>query len=192
LKGRAYSVCKDRNMEDNELLLSCLEGDLENFKILMDKFRGKSLALAWNILGNREDAEDACQEAFVQVYLNLEKFDFTKNFKDWFFTILSNRCLDQLRKRTRFIKFFKAQKVEFKERMYQTSSNPEHSPLISSKLIQKLNPKERISVCLWANEGYTSDEIASVLRCAPSTARVHLFKARRKIKTLLEEGNVAL
>jgi RNA polymerase sigma-70 factor (ECF subfamily) len=55
-----------------------------------------------------------------------------------------------------------------------------------------LNPKERISVCLWANEGYTSDEIASVLRCAPSTARVHLFKARRKIKTLLEEGNVAL
>jgi RNA polymerase sigma-70 factor (ECF subfamily) len=55
-----------------------------------------------------------------------------------------------------------------------------------------LNPKERISVCLWANEGYTSGEIASVLRCSPSTARVHLFKARRKIKTLLEEENVSL
>jgi RNA polymerase sigma-70 factor (ECF subfamily) len=185
-------VCKDRNMEDNQLLMSCLKGELEDFRKLMDKYRGKSLALAWNILGNREDAEDACQEAFVQVYLNLEKFDFTKNFKDWFFTILSNRCLDLLRKRTRFIKFFKTQKVEFKKRMSQTSSNPEYSPLVSSKLLQRLNPKERISVCLWANEGYTSDEIASLLRCSPSTARVHLFKARRKIKSLLEEGNASL
>ena len=185
-------MCKDRNMEDNELLRSCLNGDLEDFRKLMDKYKGRSLALAWNILGNREDAEDACQEAFVQVYLNIEKFDFSRNFKDWFFTILSNRCLDQLRKRYRFAKFFKSQKTVFKEKMTQVNSNPDRSPLISSKLLQKLNPRERISVCLWANEGYNSSEIASVLRCAPSTARVHLFKARRKLKTLLEEENVAL
>lgn len=185
-------MCTNKNMEDNRLLLSSLKGEMEDFRKLMDKYRGKSLALAWNILGNREDAEDACQDAFVQVYLNLDKFDFTKNFKDWFFTILSNKCLDQLRKRARFMKFFKKQKIEFKERVSQPSTNPDSSPLSSSKLLQKLNPKERISVCLWANEGYTSDEIASVLRCSPSTARVHLFKARRKIKTLLEEGNVAL
>jgi RNA polymerase sigma-70 factor (ECF subfamily) len=179
-------------MEDNELLMSCLNGEMEDFRKLMDRYKGKSLALAWNILGNREDAEDACQEAFVQVYLNLQKFDFTRNFKDWFFTILSNRCLDQIRKRSRFANFFKAQKVEFKEKVTLSGSNPDHSPLISSKLIQKLNPKERISVCLWANEGYTSNEIASVLRCSPSTARVHLFKARKKLKTFLEEENVAL
>jgi RNA polymerase sigma-70 factor (ECF subfamily) len=80
----------------------------------------------------------------------------------------------------------------FKEKMTQLNSNPDRSPRISSKLLQKLNPRERISVCLWANEGYNSNEIASVLRCAPSTARVHLFKARRKLKTLLEEENVAL
>jgi RNA polymerase sigma-70 factor (ECF subfamily) len=76
--------------------------------------------------------------------------------------------------------------------MSQTSLNPEPLPRISSRLLQRLNPKERLSVCLWANEGYTSDEIASVLRCSPSTARVHLFKARRKIKALLEDGNVSL
>lgn len=185
-------MSKDRSMEDNQLLMSCLEGEPENFRKLMEKYRGKSLALAWNILGNREDAEDACQEAFVQVYLNLEKFDCTKNFKDWFFTILSNRCLDQLRKRTRFLKFFKTQKAELEERMNQKNVNPEPSPLIHSKLIQKLNPRERISICLWANEGYTSDEIACVLRCSPSTARVHLFKARKKLKTLLEKENVSL
>ncbi len=185
-------MCINSSMEDNQLLKSCLQGELEDFRKLMDKYRGKSLALAWNILGNREDAEDACQDAFVQVYLNLEKFDFSKNFKDWFFTILSNRCLDQLRKRTRFIKFFKTQKIEYRESVARRDLNPEPTPLFHSKLIEKLNPKERISVCLWANEGYSSNEIASVLRCSPSTARVHLFKARKKIKTLMEEGNVSL
>jgi len=53
-----------------------------------------------------------------------------------------------------------------------------------------LNPKERISLVLWANDGYTSAEIAAVLDCSASTARVHLFKARKKIKTLLENANV--
>jgi RNA polymerase sigma-70 factor (ECF subfamily) len=185
-------VCKVNNMDDNLLLKSCLKGEVEDFRKLMDKYRGKSLALAWNILGNREDAEDAFQDAFVQVYLNLEKFDFTKNFKDWLFTILSNKCLDQLRKRARFINFFKTQKLEFLERMSQPQLNPDRSPPVSPKLLQKLNPRERISVCLWAGEGYTSNEIASVLKCSPSTARVHLFKARRKIKTLLEDKNASL
>jgi RNA polymerase sigma-70 factor (ECF subfamily) len=179
-------------MEDNELLLRCLNGELEDFQKLMDRYKGKSLALAWNILGNREDAEDACQEAFVQVYLNLNKFDFSKNFKDWFFTILSNRCLDLLRKRSRFAKFFRKQKIELQDKIAQASSNPDPSPVISAKLLQKLNPKERLSICLWANEGYNSNEIGSLLRCSPSTARVHLYKARRKLKTLLEEENVTV
>jgi RNA polymerase sigma-70 factor (ECF subfamily) len=90
------------------------------------------------------------------------------------------------------MKYFKAQKAEFKERISQAGLNPEHPPLLHSKLLQRLNPRERISVCLWANEGYTSSEIASVLRCSPSTARVHLFKARKKLKRLLEEDNVSL
>jgi DNA-directed RNA polymerase specialized sigma24 family protein len=49
-----------------------------------------------------------------------------------------------------------------------------------------LNPKERIALFLWANDGCTSEEIGEVLKCSPSTARVHLFKARKKIKSLLE------
>ena len=99
-------------MDDKQLLLSCLKGNVEDFKKVMDKYKGKALALAWNYMGNREDAEDACQDAFLKAYLSLNTFDFSKSFRDWFYTILCNRCKDQLRKRRRFQKFVMRKKGE--------------------------------------------------------------------------------
>ena len=49
-------------MTDNQLLKSCLEGDTDKFRQIVEKYKGKATGLAINILGNREDAEDACQE----------------------------------------------------------------------------------------------------------------------------------
>jgi len=70
--------------------------------------------------------------------------------------------------------------------------NPQESLLNKQDLLKSLNPKERLSLFLWANDGYSSSEIASVLKCSSSTARVYLFKARKKIKSFLESKNVAV
>jgi RNA polymerase sigma-70 factor (ECF subfamily) len=177
-------------MDDKQLLQSCLEGNVEDFKKVMDKYKGKALALAWNYMGNREDAEDACQDAFLRAYLNLSSFDFSKSFKDWFYTILCNRCKDQLRKRRRFQTFVISKKEETLERTKNVTGESVFSSKIPERILKKLRPKERISLYLWANDGYTSEEIAVFLKCSPSTARVHLFKARKKIKTLLEGSHV--
>lgn len=176
-------------MNDNQLVQSCVQGEVEEFRGIVDKYKGKIMAMALSILGNREDAEDACQEAFIQVYRNLDKFDVQKSFKNWLFKILYNRCLDQLRKRRRFFKLFKKMKnepVQFANP--QTTNQPALQPLTQS-LLKELSPKERTALFLWAEEGYTSEEIARVLKCSSSTARVHLFKARKKIKLKLEKEN---
>lgn len=179
-------------MNDKELLRNCLQGEVEEFRNIVDRYRGKTMAMAMNILGNREDAEDACQEAFIQVYHNLDKFDFQKNFGNWLYSILYKRCLDLIRKRRRFYRFFNKKKREFLDSMDNKNLKPDNKPLLSGDLLQMLNPKERIALCLWANEGYTSEEVASVLKCSSSTARVHLFKARKKTKALLEKENVSM
>ena len=150
------------------------------------------MTMAMNILGNREDAEDASQEAFIQVYKNLEKFDFNQSFPNWLYSILYKRCLDRLRKRKRFYNFYQRMKMEPSQSFSIQPPNPSALAKLKEKLLGHLNPKERITLFLWANEGYTSAEIASVLKCSPSTARVHLFKARRKIKAMLENENVSL
>lgn len=180
-------VKKTDPMNDNQLLEECLHGNTEKFKVIVDKYRGKTMALALNILGNRQDAEDACQEAFFQVYSRLSKFDLKKNFSNWLFSILYKRCLDQLRKRRRFFVFFKKSKAEYEESTGSLALSFSNQNPLPNKLLEKLSPKERSSLCLWAVEGYTGKEIAEVLRCSPGTARIHLYKARKKIKSLLEK-----
>jgi RNA polymerase sigma-70 factor (ECF subfamily) len=179
-------------MTDQQLLKSCLEGDVEEYEKIVKKYRTKAMAIAMNMLGNREDAEDASQEVFIQVFQNLDKYDFDKSFSNWLYSILYKRCLDRLRKRKRFYRFYQRLKMEPSQEFNTQPPNPSSFSRIREKLAGYLNPKERISVHLWANEGYTSAEIASVLNCSPSTARVYLFKARRKIKLLMERENVSL
>lgn len=177
-------------MKDEELLRNCLLGDVEEYHKIVERYKAKAMAIAINVLANREDAEDACQDAFIQVYSHLAKFDFKKSFAHWFYSILYKRCLDRIRKRGRFSRFYQKFKAEPSQSFSIPPVNPAFGPSIGKELLGFLNPKERISVVLWANDGYTSAEIADVLKCSPSTARVHLFKARRKIKTFLEKKDV--
>ncbi len=180
-------------MTDEQLLKSCLEGDTDKFKEIVDKYRGKVTGFAINILGNREDAEDACQETFINIIQNLDKFDFDRNFKDWLFTILYNRCIDKVRKRNRFYNFYNKKKVEYNSNHNSHyTMNPENTLPMSDSLLRRLTPKERTAIYLWAYEGYTSDELGAVLKCSSSTARVHIFKARKKIKKILENGHDTL
>jgi len=151
--------------------------------------------MAINMLGNREDAEDTCQEVFIRAYQHLEEFDFKRNFQSWLCGILYNHCLDHLRKRRRFRKFLarmKRESVRSRSDFMRHPSSQPGSKVFSPNVLNELSPKERAILFLWAHEGYTSEEVASVLRCASSTARVHLYKARRKIKAILERENVAM
>ena len=102
-------------MDENKLIQSCLQGNVEDFKGIVEMYKGKAMAFAVNILGNREDAEDACQDAFIRIYNNLDKFDSSHQFKDWMYAILHNRCMDFLRKKKRFIKYFDGQKAGLRE-----------------------------------------------------------------------------
>jgi RNA polymerase sigma-70 factor (ECF subfamily) len=179
-------------MTDEELLQNCLLGEVEEYHKIVEKYRSRALAVAMNILGNRQDAEDASQDAFIQVYMNLGRFDFERSFPNWFYSILYKRCLDRLRKRRRFSRFYQKIKSDPSQSFSIPSHNPKFSFLNKKEFMESLNPKERISLYLWANEGYTSGEIAAVLKCSSSTARVHLFKARKKIKTILENQNVSV
>ncbi|UCC41890.1 MAG: sigma-70 family RNA polymerase sigma factor [Candidatus Aminicenantes bacterium] len=174
-------------MTDSELVKACLQGEVDEYKKIMDRYRGKAMAFALNILGNREDAEDVCQESFIQVYRNLDRFDTQKSFSNWLFSILYNRCLDLLRKRRRFYNFFKRAKRDPSLLTLNRESNRSNIQPLAQNILRELSPKERTALFLWAEEGYTSKEIAGVLRCSSSTARVHLFKARKKIKDRLEK-----
>jgi RNA polymerase sigma-70 factor (ECF subfamily) len=176
-------------MDEQELIAGCLRGRMEDFRMIVERYSAPAMALAMNILGNRADAEDACQELFIQVYRHLKSYDKERSFKNWVYTILYRRCLDTLKRRRRSAELLKKMS---RETVLATPANPGHDRNLPSGLLEQLKAKERTALSLWANEGYTAREIGEVLGCSASTARVYLFQARKKIRKLLEQGHVSL
>jgi len=92
-----------RSMDEAErtLIGQCRAGDKAAFGQLVRAHAGKAVGLAYGLLGNRSDALDASQEAFVRAWRAIRRFDGRSAFYTWYATILRNVCLSQLRKRLR-------------------------------------------------------------------------------------------
>jgi len=157
----------------------------------MERYRDPALALALNMLTNFQDAEDACQEGFLRAYTYIRKFDITRSFRNWLFAVVANACLDQLRKKRRFLRFAGRLKSE---QFAEAASRPAAPPTAGAcdlARLRSLSPKERACLYLWSQEGYSGEEIAAALGCSRQTAYVHLFRARAKLKTALDEAKNA-
>ena len=176
-------------MEDRQVVALCLGGDSGAFREIMDRHRGYAMAMALNMLMNREDAEDACQESFFRAFRNLDRFDPGMSFKNWFASLLYHDCLDRLRKRKRFRlflgRFGSESSAAAASSPSSSRSNPE--PIMIPSVLSRLGPKERLALYLWSREGSSGDEIAAVLGCSRNTAYVHLHRARVKLKSFLAE-----
>jgi RNA polymerase sigma-70 factor (ECF subfamily) len=178
---------KTNRMSDEEIIRHCLQGEKIAFERIVEKYKGKAMALALNILGNWEDAEDICQETFAKAFLSLKSFDPQRDFQNWIYSILYNSSIDRIRKNQRFFSFLSARKKEFC--FADDTGGKGYRPEIPlpETYLQILEPKERTALILWATESYTSSEISSVLGCSASTVRVHLYKARKKVKSYIME-----
>jgi len=176
-------------VDERDIIEGCLQGSPASDQAMVEAYGTLVLSVALNVLGNRQDAEDVCQETFLQVFRHLGRYDRERSFKTWLLTIAYRRSLDMLRKKRRFKEF--SERARFEPAVMRRGEaaqrgNPEPLP---SKLLETLSPRERTALCLWASEGYTAKDISEVLACSASTARVYLFNARRKIKVLLENDH---
>lgn len=178
--------------DEKRRIEACLRGEGEEFRLIVTEYQGPLTALAMNMLGNRQDAEDACQETLVRAFLHLDRYDLRLSFRNWLFTILYRQALDMIRRKRRFRSAAERAAADPRLPLY---SMPEESGFEArefKRLLDRLSPKERLAAALWAHEGLNAAEIAGVLGCTASTARVYLFNARRKIKALMEKGHEPL
>jgi len=173
--------------EDHEIISRCLGGESEAFEMIVQKYQPGVLALTWGVLRNRAEAEDAAQEAFFRAFLNLDKFDDSKSFKSWLYAIAFKRCLTSLVK----AKAERKNRPRIAEATAHQSPRPEGERRLDNlsvlgPLLGKLSAKESLALSLSVSEGYAAAEIADVLHCAESTARVFVFNAKRKLRKMLK------
>jgi len=182
-------------------------GERAAFDSLVDMHKGKAFALAFHFTGNVEDAKDLLQEAFVKAYVNIRNFRGGSTFYTWLYRILVNLCRDFLRrKRTRLKVLVDAPEPPDEEdeillEAVDEGPGPADALLnkeIREKVDEAINmlPERQRSVFILKHiQGMKLDEIALVMNCSESTAKVHLFRATKSLQKFLspylmpEEGN---
>ena len=86
-------------MDDAEAIKRCQQGDREAFRHLVERYQKRAVGHAVAILFDRDDAEDAVQEAFIDAFQAIGRFDTSRTFYQWFYVLLRNRCYKLTAKR---------------------------------------------------------------------------------------------
>jgi RNA polymerase sigma-70 factor (ECF subfamily) len=162
-----------------------LAGDQEAFAEIVFAYQDSVYNLCYRILGERNEAEDAAQEAFLRAYLNLSRYDMARPFKTWLLSIASNYCIDRLRRRR--LQWLSLDDEPTEDSLALPSTDPEPEPtLIRSQhsqaiqaLLNELSPEYRTALVLryWYDYSYT--EIAEMMNTTESAVKSRLFRARQ-------------
>ncbi len=164
---------------------------------MVDRHQARAYRLASSILGNEADARDVSQDAFIRLYESAGSFDGRSRFSTWFYRILVNLCIDNQRRNRwwRRLVPLASSGDDPTEPSFDPPSGeagPEGSAMLSESIsrlrpaLKRLSPQQRAAVLLQTQEGFTSREIAAVLKCSENTARVHVHRAIAQLRKLLQ------
>jgi RNA polymerase sigma-70 factor (ECF subfamily) len=173
-------------MTDQDILARCLDGDTEAFEDIVRKYQPEVLAIAWSVLGQREEARDAAQEIFVQCFQNLHRYDPGREFKNWLCAIAYKKSLDRRRKMTTFRRLLDRLGPELPPEPGREGESERIQRDMLTPHLRLLRPLERTVVYLKIHEGRSYREIAEILDCSEGSARVHFFNAKKKLKNDME------
>ena len=185
-------------VDEAVLIRAAQHGDHYAFEQLVQAYDQSVLRLALNLLRSSEDASDIYQEAFLRVYRNLHTFRFDCSFHTWLYRIVTNLCLDHLRKRK--VRKEESPVVDTSEgpvdRMEivqeeRAESNPQRK-LLSAQLngriqtvLQELTPRERMVFEMRHYQGMRLRAIGEILGTTEEAAKNCLFRATQKMRAAL-------
>jgi RNA polymerase sigma-70 factor, ECF subfamily len=177
-----------------------LAGERDAYRVLVERHSRNVYQLAYRMMGNRQDAEEVVQEAFLRGYQKLKQFAGNANFGTWVYRIAANHAIDLLRQRkTEDSRREVPRKIEedgFEVDVIGRVKDPGPSPerlAGSSELaarmteaLSTLTPAERTAIVMRHWDGCAIEEIASVLKSNANATKNTVFRAVAKLRKALE------
>jgi RNA polymerase sigma-70 factor (ECF subfamily) len=173
----------------------------ERFSELIERHQRRASRIAYHYLRDAADADEAVQDAFVKAYMHLGTFREELPFEIWFTRILINGCLDRIKARRRRERWIAppvtdGQGAERDPGDYLPARGPSPEEQVLSNerrrqlsgALAKLPERQRLIFMLSHYEGRSSREVSALTGLNESTVRVHLFRAIRRLRTLLVGG----
>ena len=177
----------------------CRGGSREAFELFVNKYMKDAYFIALGLVGNREDALDLSQEAFVRAYRNIKQVKPGRGFFPWFYQILKNLCISHLRKR----KYRRASSLDAEDCPEVEASGYGFLPdvvvdrnEVKDKVWQaigRLDDKHREVIILRHFRNMSYEQIAEAIFCNKGTVTSRLYYARKRLQELLstEKGGSA-
>ncbi len=190
-------------LDDPALIARAQAGDRAAFEILVHRYDRDVLRLVLRVVRSPEDARDLYQEAFLKIYRNLHRFRLESSFYTWVYRVVTNVCLDHLRRRRSRPEdqapalpasdTGQAQPADFFEGRQDTQADPERR-LLGREMGQRidaavalLSPRERMIFEMKHYQGLKLRAIGEVLGTSEETVKNSLFRATRKLREQLQE-----
>ena len=187
-------------LQDSALIARAQSGEREAFDVLVRRYDRDVLRLILRVVHNPELARDLYQESFLRIYRNLHRFRLESSFYTWAYRIVTNVCLDHLR-RSRpedqapaiDVDRLRTQQVDFFDRQRETQPDPEQQLLgqeIGERIdaaLQRLSPRERMIFEMKHYQGLKLRAIGEALGTSEETVKNSLFRATQKLRMQLQE-----
>jgi RNA polymerase sigma-70 factor (ECF subfamily) len=173
-----------------ELIAKARTGDLAAYQEFIRLYSPRVHAIAYQMVGNSIDAQDIAQEVFIRLHRSLRTYNPQFTFSTWLYRLTVNYSIDYLRKHSRQ-KNISLENFQDGSKLKDNAPSPDRSLELNELkgIIQQISEgltwKQRRVFVLRELQGFSTDEVAQILKCRVSTVRVHLFKARRHIKNAL-------
>jgi RNA polymerase sigma-70 factor (ECF subfamily) len=182
------TVTEGDGASDKELLKRHVAGDPDAFAELFRRHRDRLWAVALRTLADPEEAADALQEALISAFRNAGQFRGESAVTTWLHRVVVNACLDRVRRRT----VRAADPLPEDDRAPELASAGQPDPAEAEELrldvmaaLNALNADQRAAIVLVDMEGYSVDEAARILDCAPGTIKSRCARGRAKLAPLL-------
>jgi len=187
-----------RLMDDAGVVTAFLGGEERAFEELVDRYQARLLNFVYRTVGDRERAEDLVQEVFIRVYRHLHRFDRSKKFSTWVYTIASNLAKNELRNRSRnpLVLFQTVKKnwqdedrpLQFEDMTTRPDDMFRKRRLreLVEQSVARLPEHHRHVFVLRELEGKSYEEIAEITGCNLGTVKSRLNRARTSFAEIVE------
>lgn len=183
-----HSTPREVLQSDGTVVRQVLAGDTEAYRLLVERHRARYARFAVRMLGNREDAEEALQDAFVRAYRSLAKCADPDRFDNWFFRILVNRCRTRGRRRGRYEATFVVDEPALAHAVDPRSDGAAEAVANDEvgRALAWLDPRSREAFLLKYVEDMTYDAMAELTGEGVSALKMRVKRACDRLRELME------
>jgi RNA polymerase sigma-70 factor, ECF subfamily len=181
---------------DETIVIRVQQGDKDAFGELITRYEQKLCRYGRRFLGRSDDITDMVQDVFIKAYTNLQSFDRAGRFSPWIYRIAHNTFINELRRQSRFRRFFDLDTEALLPTLIAPESSldtvlaKENTTLIELHLA-RLKPNDREIITLAYFEELSYEAISDILHIPISAVGVRLHRAKARLKALLPSNHIS-